>query len=302
MNINMNLKRREMQLLWELGRTGSVTRAAHAVAMTQPAASALIRQLEDRLGFPLFAREKRRLSYTPKGRALLPEVANALAALDSLNRLAMTMRTESTPRVVIGSVASVAATILPAGVEKLCQALPGAAVTIRTSMSIEIANMVAEERVDFGVVVDEVKADGPGHLHVAALELCCLVRPEHPFNGSAFVTLDQIASQRYVGLARQFKIGEVTANRMESAGHSYAPAVEVMQFSTACAFVRSGWGVGILDSLSAQYAENFGLVTIPVTGGINLGVSLLWSPNSSLGSLAKSFAEGLSVGMKGGRP
>lgn len=286
-----------MQLLWELGRTGSVTRAADRVAMSQPAASALIRQLEDRLGFPLFAREKRRLAFTAKGRALLPEVANALAALDSLNRLAVTMRTDATPRVVIGSVASVAATILPMGVEALCLAIPGAAVTVRTSMSIEIANMVAEQRVDFGVVVGEITADGPGHLQVAPLQLCCLVRPGHAFSTLKSINVAQIATQKYVALARQFKVGEATANQLESAGYSFAPAVEVMQFSTACAFVSAGWGVGILDSLSAKYASNFGLVSIPVEEDIDLGVSLLWSPNSSLGMYAKQFADGLTVAL-----
>ncbi|GAB2915605.1 LysR family transcriptional regulator [Paralcaligenes ginsengisoli] len=283
-----------MQLLWELERTGSVTRAADRVAMSQPAASALIRQIEERLGFPVFVREKKRLTFTVKGRALLPDIANALAALDSLNRLAVTMRTDGTPRVVIGSVASVAATILPSGVERLCRALPGAAVTIRTAMSMEIKNMVAEQRVDFGVVVAKTTADGPGHISVAPLHLCCLVKPEHPFSQLKSISIGQIATQRYVALARPFKIGEATANQIESAGFRFAPAVEVMQFSTACAFVKQGWGVGVLDSLSAQYASNFGLVTTLVEGAIDLEISLLWSPDSSLGSYANEFASGLS--------
>lgn len=63
-------------------------------------------RLSTMVGFPLFLREKRRLAFTAKGRGLLPEVANALAALDSLNRLTVTMRTDATPRGVIGSVAA----------------------------------------------------------------------------------------------------------------------------------------------------------------------------------------------------
>lgn len=155
--------------------------------------------------------------------------------------------------------------------------------------------MVTEQRVDFGVVVGDIRADGPGHIQIAPLHLCCLVRPDHDFHGRASISVSQLAAQRYVALARQFKVGEATANQLESAGHGFSPAVEVMQFSTACAFVSSGWGVGILDSLSAKYAANFGLVSIPVEGEIDLGVSLLWSPNSSLGTYARSFAEGLSA-------
>ncbi len=111
--MNGRMKPREMLLVWEVHRTGSVTAAAERVAMTQPAASAMLRTLEERLGFALFKRTKRRLSFTGKGRVLLPEIANALAALDSVNRLTDRLRADAPDRIVIGSVATVAATLLP---------------------------------------------------------------------------------------------------------------------------------------------------------------------------------------------
>ena len=141
--MNGRMKPREMMLVWEVHRTGSVTAAADRVAMTQPSASAMLRALEERLGFALFERTKRRLSFTAKGRVLLPEIANALAAIDSVNRLTDRLRADAPDRVVIGSVATVAATLLPMGVEHLHQRLPGARISVRTAMSLEIERMVA---------------------------------------------------------------------------------------------------------------------------------------------------------------
>ncbi|MCC3262491.1 LysR family transcriptional regulator, partial [Paenibacillus polymyxa] len=58
------MNKREMALFEAVGRTGSVTLAAAATGMSQPAASAMLKSLEDKLGFALFSREKRRLALT----------------------------------------------------------------------------------------------------------------------------------------------------------------------------------------------------------------------------------------------
>lgn len=48
------MNKREMALFEAVGRTGSVTLAAAATGMSQPAASAMLKSLEDKLGFALF--------------------------------------------------------------------------------------------------------------------------------------------------------------------------------------------------------------------------------------------------------
>jgi DNA-binding transcriptional LysR family regulator len=289
------MKPREMQLLWEVHRTGSVTTAAERVAMTQPAASAMLSGLEERLGFALFERTKRRLSFTVKGRALIPEIVNTLTAMDSLGRLTESLRTEAPERIVIGSVATVAATLLPHGVRQLRSHLPRAQISVRTAMSLEIESMVAEGRVDFGLVVREGQPLGPGCLHVAAVPLYCVLNPSHSLAGSPTIEMADVAKELYVSLGRQFTVGGVAARMLISVGARYAPAVEVMNFSTACAFVKQGGYVAVLDALSRIYAPELGLVAIPIKGAPQLQVDLLWSPLSSIGVHAQDFAAALTA-------
>jgi DNA-binding transcriptional LysR family regulator len=287
------MKPREMQLLWEVNRTGSVTTAADRVAMTQPAASAMLRGLEERLGFALFERTKRRLSFTVKGRALLPEIANTLAAMDSLGRLAESLRTDSQDRVVIGSVATVAATLLPHGVQQLRKRLPHAQISVRTAMSLEIESMVAEGRVDFGLVVREGQPTAPGCVRIAELPLYCVLQPSHPLAQERCVEIAQIAKQPYVSLGRQFNVGGVAARMLAATGGRYAPAVEVMNFSTACAFVKQGGYIAVLDALARMYAPDLGLVALPISGATQLQVDLVWSPLTGMGVHAEEFAAAL---------
>ena len=63
-----------------IARTGSVTRAANELFVSQPAVSAHLRTLEDQFGAPLFERTPRGLILTPMGEVVLL-YANRLLAL-----------------------------------------------------------------------------------------------------------------------------------------------------------------------------------------------------------------------------
>jgi LysR family glycine cleavage system transcriptional activator len=65
-----------------VARLGGFTRAGQALGMTQAAVSYQIRQLEDRLGFPLFVREPRGVSLTAAGARLASPVGEAFTLLE----------------------------------------------------------------------------------------------------------------------------------------------------------------------------------------------------------------------------
>jgi len=56
---------------WRVAKAGHLTRAAEDLHTSQSALSAQIRQLEDRIGEPLFTRERRRLVLTDTGQLVL---------------------------------------------------------------------------------------------------------------------------------------------------------------------------------------------------------------------------------------
>lgn len=78
----MNVEVRHLQLIDAITREGSLTRAAERLHVTQSALSHQLRELETRLGTPLFLRVNRRLSLAPAGERLL---ASARRVLDDLS-------------------------------------------------------------------------------------------------------------------------------------------------------------------------------------------------------------------------
>jgi LysR family transcriptional activator of nhaA len=90
---------------WRVAKLGHLTRAAEALSTSQSALSAQIRQLEERLGEPLFIREGRRLVLTETGHLVLSYAENIFGlGQEMLGRLQG--RGQGITRLRVGSVAT----------------------------------------------------------------------------------------------------------------------------------------------------------------------------------------------------
>jgi DNA-binding transcriptional LysR family regulator len=70
----------------EVARTGNVTRAAHALGLSQPALTERVQALERELGTDLFVRTRRGVRLSDAGRGFLPHAERVLAAVDEGRR------------------------------------------------------------------------------------------------------------------------------------------------------------------------------------------------------------------------
>ncbi|MGE0802929.1 MAG: LysR family transcriptional regulator [Lautropia sp.] len=280
---------RELLLLRALHETGSVTAAATAVHLSQPAASALIRAIETRIGFDLFTRERRRLALSANGRALLPELLNAAAALESADRLARDLRAGWTTRLTIGAVPVVGTSLLPAAIAALRASDAAVRVAIRTGSTVAVAAMAADQRIDLGVIIGSVTDDRLAIRRLAALRLCGVLAPADPRARRPRLTLRQIVAAPYVALSRELPAGAATARMLEAAGLAYEPAIEATQTASACALVDHGAGAAIIESTGAAFARRLGLVVRNLQPVPALALNLVWSASRGLSRPAASF-------------
>src|SRR3954452_9159034 len=77
---------RHLRLISAIGELGSMTAAARALNLTQPALSHQLRELEARLRSPLFVRTARRMVLTPAGEQLAQIARVVLPQIDSFER------------------------------------------------------------------------------------------------------------------------------------------------------------------------------------------------------------------------
>jgi LysR family pca operon transcriptional activator len=132
MNLDARIKFRHLQTFIEVARQKSVGRAADVLAITQPAVTRTIRELEDYLGVDLFEKEGRGIRISRFGEVFLRHAGESIAAVkrgvDSISEA----RNSSGPPIRIGALPTASVSFLPEAVAEFLKAGTGSLVTIVT--------------------------------------------------------------------------------------------------------------------------------------------------------------------------
>ncbi len=170
----LHLTLRQLRYFDALSRHRHFGRAARACAISQPALSEQIKELEQRFGAALFERSAREVRVTSLGEALAERVSDILRAIDELDGLAASHR--PLRRLRLGVIPTVAPYLLPAVMRDLRAAYPDLQVYVRESITAKLMEELTQGRIDAAVVALPMSAAG---FQEAALfcEEFLLVRP-----------------------------------------------------------------------------------------------------------------------------
>ncbi len=159
-----------------LARHGHFGRAAETCAISQPALSMQIRELEESLGAPLFERGARRVRLTGLGEEFASRARDILRAVDELSDLARTSQDRLAGRLRIGVIPTVAPYLLPAIIGDLMHLHAGLDIRLRETVTPRLIDELGEGRLDTAIVALPVSE--PAFTEVALFsESFVLVRP-----------------------------------------------------------------------------------------------------------------------------
>src|ERR1044072_908094 len=164
----------------ETARRQSVTRAADALFISQPALTARLKGLEAALGAQLFVRGPRGMRLTEAGSAFLPYAVRALETLTDGRMQVNALERGGAGRLAIGAAPAVSTYVLPPLLKRYSQGFPRVSVSVRTGHSEEILELVLREQVTLGLV----RALQPPDIISTPLyedRLVLVAQPEHRF-------------------------------------------------------------------------------------------------------------------------
>ena len=134
----------------QVARTGSISKAAETLFVTQPAVTARLQTLERDLGVPLLIRSRHGSRLTEAGRAFLPHAQHALSAVDRGREAVEEVRTGGAGQLQIGAAPAVSTYVLPAMLHRFQAKHPSVRLVVRSGHSEEILQMVLREEVEIG--------------------------------------------------------------------------------------------------------------------------------------------------------
>lgn len=148
----VNLTLRQLRYFDALARHGHFGRAAEASAISQPALSVQIRDLEADLGVTLFERGPRGVTLTAFGIAFKNRARDILRAVDELGDLARASQGDLSGRLRLGVIPTVAPYLLPSLVRRIAGHYPGLDLDIRETITPRLLDEIQDGRLDAAIV------------------------------------------------------------------------------------------------------------------------------------------------------
>jgi DNA-binding transcriptional LysR family regulator len=231
----------------EIVRQGTLSRAAEALCITQPALTARLAALEAELGAPLFVRSRRGMVLTEFGRAFLPYAERAVASLQGGRQLVAELQRGAAGELVLGAAPAVSTYVLPGLLVRYAARHPNVRLIVRTGHSEEILRMALNHEVALGLVRQLQHPDVESRL-LYHDELVLVADPWHPFAGRGRIRLAELAEARLIFFDRTSSYFELTNALFRAAGVSPREVMELDNIDAAKKMVANGLGVALLPS------------------------------------------------------
>lgn len=198
--VRAHLKTRQLMLLIAIEEHGNVHRAADALNMSQPAASKLLKGLEDLIGVPLFDRLPRAMRPTWYGESMIRHARIALSSLGEAGVEIEALKAGYAGSVAIGAIAGPAMTLLPPALARISESCPDLRVSLTVDGSDVLLEQLAQNKIDLMIGRLFARHD-KRHLHyqpVAEEQICAIARPGHPLLSMEMPQLPDLARASWV--------------------------------------------------------------------------------------------------------
>ncbi|WP_421997313.1 LysR family transcriptional regulator [Reyranella sp.] len=276
----------------------SVTAAAGALGLTQPAVSTQIARLEETIGFALFERSGGRLKPTAEGVLFYAEANRVLGEVDRLQAATAQIREGQAGRLAIASHPWAAISLLPKIVSAFVAQRPGVSVRLISRHSDVVSQLLPAESFDIGIA--ELPLDETS-VKLARYQMRCVVilPPGHALASHEVLTPALLSGLPMVAPSRSLQLPPRLIAAFAAAGAHLNSVVEAEFLASLCGLVAAGTGWSLVDPLSAETFGHLGFEARPFEPAIPYEIGVFHRADREPSMLAAAFLDLLEARLGG---
>jgi DNA-binding transcriptional LysR family regulator len=199
-SIGTRLRFRQLQFLIALADVGSLHRVAQQMAMTQPGATKMLREIETTFGAQLFERSSSGVKANELGHCVVRYARLLEADLGDLRDELASATTGKGGRLRIGSIAGALPAVVVPALARVRRQQPALSVSLREDTSAALLQALDEGRLDLAVCRTTVAAQPERYDYEALCQerVAVAVGPRHPLVRAKRVRLEQLATLSWI--------------------------------------------------------------------------------------------------------
>lgn len=262
----MDLEIRHLKLVDMIAREGGLTAASKRLYVTQSALSHQLREIEDRLGIPLFLRMKRKMILTQAGQRVLKSAHSILNELrvaeEDVRRLAK--GGEGVLR--ISTQCNTCYHWLPVLIRKFQKQYPGVDVQINVEATSDPFRALWNGELDLAILYTIPQTKGLTLYPLFRDELMAIMHPQHALASHEFLKPQNFALENLIVYMTPKEQNLLFQKVLNPAGISPAKLTQVMLTEAIIEMVKAGLGISVLSRwFTAPYVRDRTVQAVRIT-------------------------------------
>ena len=242
----LHLEVRHLKLVETVAKEGGLTKAANRLHVTQSALSHQLRDIEDKLGTPLFLRLNKKMLLTQAGERLL---GSAPAVLDELKRVEEDIRQIALHREGILRISTECYTCyhwLPPVLKPFNREFPRVEVRIIAEATHRPIEALLDGKLDLAISSAVTRNQKLMFKPLFKDEMVVIVSPDHPLASRSYITAKDFASEHLLVYSLPKEELTIFQKVLSPAGISPKHLSRVELTEAIIEMVKAGLGVGVM--------------------------------------------------------
>jgi DNA-binding transcriptional LysR family regulator len=189
---------RQLRAFSILAKTGSFTRTARELHLTQSAISHAMKALEEDLGCLLFERVGKKVMLTEAGDLFLPEAEKILSGMRLARERLDQLVNSRHGRLRFGAIPTTCQYVVPSVLREFRERYPECTIQMEPGNTAEVIEALRENRVDLALALEPKREEQFVFRPLFTDELHFIVSPSHPWARAGRVNRQEITRQNFI--------------------------------------------------------------------------------------------------------
>nr|YP_001936408.1 LysR transcriptional regulator [Heterosigma akashiwo]ABV66014.1 lysR-like transcriptional regulator [Heterosigma akashiwo]ABV70155.1 lysR-like transcriptional regulator [Heterosigma akashiwo]BBA18221.1 photosystem I assembly protein Ycf3 [Heterosigma akashiwo]BBA18360.1 photosystem I assembly protein Ycf3 [Heterosigma akashiwo]BBA18499.1 photosystem I assembly protein Ycf3 [Heterosigma akashiwo] len=256
----------QLRILRAIAIEGSFKKAAESLYLSQPALSLQIKNLEKKLNFALFERQKNTVKLTDSGQLLLRYGNRILGLCEETYRALLDLRNLQSGTLIVGASQTTGTYLVPRLIGLFRQRYPQVTIQLQVHSTRRVAWAVANGQIDIGIIGGAIPYELNDILKItpyAEDELALILPKSHSFSEVTKIKKDDLYSLQFITLDKNSTIRRVIDDILqqnEIDTRRFKIEMELNSIESIKNAVQSGLGAAFVSVSAIRKELELGLI------------------------------------------
>jgi DNA-binding transcriptional LysR family regulator len=289
---------RHIEVFQAVYSSGSVTRAARILNVSQPSVSKVLAHAEQQLGYRLFDRVRGKLLPTPEADRLYAHVASVNDSVERLRRVAENLRAAEVGRIRIAATPAFGIDLLPMAISSYLAQHPETLFRVETLHLDQMDEALLESRLDVGLAFDPSSVPGIAMETIGHGKFVALLPKTDALAAKTELEMKDLAEHPFIRLDSRGPLGQLLSSQIESSGVGMKTVAHAETYQVARALVSHGAGVTVTDEITARSSGHENVCARPLSPELRFRIAILHLEKAPMSIVCRQFIDHLQACLK----